>query len=51
MAQIDEILPQRIEAGGCGLAEVTNLGSDLSDVAIGGTGENPGCRSVSLGRP
>lgn len=48
IAQVDEVLPESVETRSRCLAEVADLGSDLADVAVGRTGEHPGCRGILL---
>lgn len=40
--QVDEILTEGVETGGGRVSKVTDLGPNLSDVAVGGTGEDSG---------
>lgn len=43
LPQLDKVLPQCIETGGCGDSEVADFGSDLSDIAVGRAGQYPCC--------
>lgn len=50
-SEIDEVRAQRVETRGRRLTEVADLGSDLRDVAVGGTGEDPCRGSIMLDSP
>ena len=47
--QIDEVLSKSGETRRRGVSKIADLGSDLRDVAVGRTGEQPGRRGVLFG--
>ena len=49
-AQVDEILSESVETRRRGTTKVADLGSDLRDIAVGGTGEDPCRRGILLDR-
>lgn len=49
VTQIDEVLTESVETRRGGASEVADLGSDLGDVAVGRTGEHPGCGGIPFG--
>jgi hypothetical protein len=48
LAEVDEVLPKRIEARRGGLTELSKLAPKLTDVTIGGSGENARGRRIPL---
>jgi hypothetical protein len=47
-AHVHEILPKSVETCGGSPAEIANLGAELTDVSVGGSGENTSGRRVLL---
>ena len=48
-AQVNEILSESAKTRRCGISKITDFGSDLADVAVGRTGNHPGCCGVLFG--
>ena len=51
ITQINEVLSEGVETRCRGVSEIADLGSDLGDVAVGGTGEHSGRGGVLLDGP
>jgi hypothetical protein len=48
-AEVTEVLTQGIKTRRRSVSEIADLGSDLGDIPVGGTGQYPGRRGVLLG--
>ena len=48
LPKVDEVLPKGIETRSRGVAELANFATELTDVAVGGSGENTRGRRVPL---